>query len=145
MASPSTVNGRSGRTLSSWFPKCRRISVGQKSECADCMRGSYPFSGPVRGSGLPYRTAWQSRGANLSAPNFDPHRPGAAALERLVQACPRRLPRPRRSILSGWELRTLTFSAASFRSIICSQKEVTALLPLSLANSATRIACGERP
>ena len=58
--------------------------------------------------------------------------------------CPRRLPRPRRSILSGWELRTLALSAATFRSITCSQKEVTALLPLSLANSTARIAGGER-
>ena len=68
---------------------------------------------------------------------------GATALERLVQARPRRLPRPRRSILSGWEFRTLTLSAASFRSITCSQKEVTALLPLSLTNSASRFAGGE--
>ena len=71
---------------------------------------------------FPYRTAWRSRGAG----------------------CPRRLPRPRRSILSGWELRTLALSAATFRSTTCSQKEVTALLPLSLANSAARIAGGER-
>ena len=82
--------------------------------------------------------------ADLSAPNFDPHRGGAAALERHVQECPRRLPRPRRSILSGWELCTLALSAASFRSTTCSQKEVTALLPLTLANSAARIANGER-
>ena len=69
---------------------------------------------------------------------------GAAALARLVQARPRRLPRSRRSILSGWELRTLALSATSFRSITCSQKEVTAPLPLSLSNIASRIAGGER-
>ena len=99
---------------------------------------------PCKAVWFPYRTAWRSRGADLSAPKFDPHEGGAAALERLVQARPRRLPRPRRSILSGWELRTLALSATSFRNITCSRKEVTALLPLSLANSAPRIAGGER-
>ena len=67
------------------------------------------------------------------------------ALARLVDARPRPLPRLLLQILSGWEFRTLTLSAASFRSITCSQKEVTALLPLSLAYSASRIAGGERP
>ena len=57
---------------------------------------------------------------------------------------PQPLPLPRRSILSGWEFRTLTLSAASFRSITCSQKEVTALLSLSLANSASTIVGGEK-
>ena len=55
-----------------------------------------------------------------------------------------RAPCPSWSILSGWELRTLALSAASFRSITCSQKEVTALFPLSLVNSAPKIAGGER-
>ena len=49
-----------------------------------------------------------------------------ADLARLVEKRPRPLPRPRRPILSGWEFPTFTLSAASFRSITCSQKEVTA-------------------
>ena len=99
---------------------------------------------PCKAVWFPDRTAWRSGDADLSAPKFDLHR-GAAALARLVQVRPRRLPRPRRLILSGWEFRTRTLTAASFQSITCSQKEVTALLPLSLANSASRIAGGERP
>ena len=98
---------------------------------------------PYKAVWFPYRTAWQSRGADLSAPKFDLHR-GAAALARLVDARPRPLPRLLLQILSGWEFRTLTLSTAPNRSVTCSQKEVTVLLPLSLANSAPRIAGGER-
>ena len=29
---------------------------------------------PYKAARFPYRTAWRSRGADLSAPNFDPHR-----------------------------------------------------------------------
>lgn len=50
-ASPSTINGRSGRTSSTWSPKWRQqptpyvaccwISVGPGSKCADYMRESF--------------------------------------------------------------------------------------------------------
>ena len=74
----------------------------------------------------------------------DALRGGFWGLTMKISLCTQVLQRPRWPILSGWEFRTLTLSAASFRSITCSQKEVTALLPLSLTNSASRFAGGER-
>jgi hypothetical protein len=59
---------------------------------------------------------------------------------RLVHARPRPLPRLRLPILSGWMLRTRSLSAASFRSITRSQKEVTALRVLSPSSTALIIA-----
>jgi hypothetical protein len=65
------------------------------------------------------------------------------ALAHLVQARPRAPLRPRRPILSGWETRSLTRSAVSFRSITSSQKEATAFLLFLLVSNASKIAGGE--
>ena len=98
---------------------------------------------PYKAIGFPYRTAWRSRRADLSAPNFDPHRgkrrPWSALSKRARGVCHAPADRSSRGGNSAPSL----FPIASFRSIT-SSKKVTALLPLSLANSAARIACGER-
>ena len=108
--------------------------------------GASDTPGPSRAHHLRSRRAKQSGSpTGLSSQRLSLSPPvEAATLERLVQARPRRLPRlppPGRSSRSG---RSAPSPSPSFRSITCSQKEVTALLPLSLANSASRIAGGER-
>ena len=46
---------------------------------------------PYKAVWFPYRTAWRSRGADLSAPNFDPHRgkrrPWSALSKRVRGVC----------------------------------------------------------
>ena len=72
-------------------------------------------SSRARQSGSP--TGRRSRGADISAPKFDPPPGSAATLARLVEARPRPLPRPRRETVkqSGRETRLPCTAASAMR------------------------------
>jgi hypothetical protein len=101
----------------------------------------------------PCKAAWLLQPGGLAAPSRWPASAYVLPSSDVVaaaktRACrPRPPPRLRSPILSGWELRIRSLSAAFFflRSITRSQKAVIALRVFSPASKALIIAGGERP